>query len=138
MKEIIEIARHNEGGFKPLVSYMGWRVAVLNSYKNVKKESFYKVERHTETDEAFVLLKGYAWLIIGEGTLEPQNMDIIKMEYETVYNVKKGVWHHIIMQEASSVVIVENKDTSPANTEYYELGDVLKLKLLKTLEDRMN
>ena len=40
------------------------------------------------------------------------------MEPHKLYNVPKGIWHHIFTKEGTSVLIVENEDTSPENSEY--------------------
>ena len=35
----------------------------------------------------------------------------------TVYNIPKGEWHHITVSDDITVMVVENSDTSPENTE---------------------
>lgn len=43
------------------------------------------------------------------------------MEPYKVYNVKKGLWHHIVVSEDASVLIVENCDTTDENSEKRKL-----------------
>jgi ureidoglycolate hydrolase len=120
MSIYVEELTHNGEGYKPLVDYSGWRVAILNhaerfDYRLSKQR---KLERHNETDEVFVLLKGKAVLVIGGNGETAGNIDFITMMPNVLYNVKKAVWHHIYVSTDASVLIVENSDTGKHNTEY--------------------
>ena len=108
---MVEIHEYTGGGYKPLVDYESWRVAVLRY-----AEEFTAVkglERHLETDEVFVLLEGEATLV----TEEADGLREWKMERGKIYNVLKGVWHHIIVTPDANVLIVENRNTSAENSE---------------------
>ena len=39
------------------------------------------------------------------------------MELYKVYNVKKGLWHHIVLSEDAEVLVVENSSTARENSE---------------------
>ena len=65
MSSYVDIHFHEDDGFKILVQYQAWRTAMLNSAEANRQETFSYVEKHKETDEVFVLLKGKAFLIIG-------------------------------------------------------------------------
>lgn len=41
------------------------------------------------------------------------------MRIGNIYNVKKGVYHALLMEKDAKVLIVENHNTSRDNTEYY-------------------
>ena len=115
-----------EQGFFPVVFFEQWRVAVLNYCDIVEKETLYRLERHTETDEVFVLQKGQAWLILGGSDAEPSAVETFPMEEAVVYNIAQSCWHHIIMTEDASVLIVENADTGDTNSAYANLpGDTI-------------
>jgi hypothetical protein len=43
------------------------------------------------------------------------------MEPLKLYNVKQKVWHTILFSRDASVLIVENRDTGPHNTQFAEL-----------------
>ncbi len=116
MKEL-EISEYRGEGYKPLISSDGWRVAIVNACDRFLEENLFRSERHLETDEVFVLIKGEASLFIGEGR-ERYGMEIGKF-----YNVKKGAWHSMAMKEDSIVLIVENDNTCPENTEYKPFTD---------------
>ena len=111
----IEITEFNAGGYSPLISYNGWRVAIANFCERLREENISKLERHTKTDEIFILLQGEAVLHIG------MELNRIYMELGKLYNVKCGEWHAISMISNTKVVIVENDDTGEDNTEYYYL-----------------
>lgn len=128
----IEIIRNSESCYKPLVDFEAWRVAGLNHCDIVDIAHLTRVERHLESDEVFVLMTGRASLIVentaGEGAAGEggpaggKSFDVIPMEPNTVYNIKRGVYHHVIMDKDASIIIVENSDTTAGNSEYRELS----------------
>jgi len=107
----IEIFDFTGKDYKKAMSFENWRVAYLN-YGDEFNLTLPRLERHMETDEAFILLTGTATLVIGK------ELNRIDMEPFKVYNVPRAVWHHIQVDEGTRVLIIENEDTSKANTEY--------------------
>lgn len=112
MKTEIEIYSTEREGYSPLVRHGAWRIAVVNSCERLLENNLVRIERHLKTDEAFVLLYGGARLFVGE------RRESCDLELGKIYNVKLGAWHAVALEENSSVLIVENDDTSPENTEY--------------------
>ncbi len=108
----VEVYDYNGENYQTAMRFDSWRVAYLNHGNRFAEENFEKVERHNESDEVFVLLSGNATLIIGE------ELNWIEMEPHKLYNVPKGVWHHIFTVEGTSVLIIENADTGEENSEY--------------------
>ena len=53
-----------------------------------------EMKRHNDTDEVFVLIRGTATMY----TLENDQVVSFPMEKETVYNIRKGTWHHLHLQ----------------------------------------
>ncbi len=103
----MEVFDFSGSDFKAVMEFEGWKIGLL---KYGDRFSSYKTEeRHLETDEAFVLLEGRAALYE-----EGQKYDMEKCK---VYNVKKGLWHHIVVSEDATVLVVENSSTSKENTE---------------------
>ena len=90
-----------------------WCVAYLNQCEEYIHNTY--VERHTMTDEVFVLLHGTATLYIGK---EHRG---VEMEPYKIYNVTKGTWHNIVVSVDAGVLIAENSDTDRTNTDYYYL-----------------
>ena len=113
--EGVEILYAPGEGYQPQVHFEAWRVAMIRFAERFDRVNFYRLERHHLTDEVFVLLEGKAVLIIGEECEE------CRMEAGRIYNVKKDVWHHILLSRDASVLVVENDDTGPENTEYHIL-----------------
>ena len=93
-----------------------WTVAVINYAPRFDAASFARMERHLKTDEVFVLLAGHATLIVGE------MMERVEMEPTKLYTMEQGEWHHILVSQEAKVLVVENSDTSPANTEYRDVA----------------
>lgn len=111
----IEITQHEGSGYKPLVDFESWRVAICNYNEFSKRGQIPYIERHMQTDEVFVLLEGEVSLLIGKKMTE------YKLELGKVYNVKQGTWHCLCMGEDGKVLIVENVDTGKKNSEYFHI-----------------
>ena len=112
---MIRIGVHTDGGFKVMVESGEWKVGMLRYNERFSRLS--EMERHLLTDEVFILLSGSATLYTDGET--------IKMEVGTVYTVPQEVWHHIVVSEDASVVVVENRNTSIENTEqkYFDVQE---------------
>jgi mannose-6-phosphate isomerase-like protein (cupin superfamily) len=119
----LDIKTYAEIGYKPLIDFNCWRVAYLNYIDELDPEYINRLEKHLETDEVFVLLKGEGVLFIGAGNETHPEISPHKMEPCKLYNVKKGAWHNIILSKDATILLVENKDTSEGNSSYYQLTD---------------
>lgn len=121
-ESLLEIRGYDGDGYQPLVDYGEWRVAVLNFLEAIRPALNNRFERHTATDEIFVLMHGRGVLLMGGNG--PQVGEIVPevMLPAKVYNVKCNAWHGILLSEDASVLIVENKDTGDHNTEYCDLS----------------
>lgn len=93
--------------FKVMMQFGSWKIGFLRYSERFSK--FNQLERHLETDEAFVLLNGSAILYTKN--------EKIQMQKCTLYNIPKGEWHHITVSENATVMVVENSNTSRDNTE---------------------
>jgi ureidoglycolate hydrolase len=120
-KEYIDIAELPKEGYQPLVDYETWRVAVLKYCEDVRIENIKTMQRHLETDEVFVLLKGACTLITGGSNCSIEEIDTIQMQPHKIYNVKKGVWHNHVLDEEGEVLIVENQNTCDDNSPILKL-----------------
>ncbi len=111
---MIESYKYEGEDFKSVMSYEGWKIGILrNSERFSVGNDIW--ERHKLTDEVFVLLSGAALLKARD---DDGNIEKVEMKPCTVYNVPKNVWHHIIVaDEDTTVLVVENSNTSAANTE---------------------
>ena len=109
----LEIFEYNGEGYDSTMSFESWLVAIANFGEQFDREKYNYIERHMLTDEVFVLLSGNAELVIGKELVKTP------LHQGKIYNVKKGIWHALLMDEDAKVLIVENKNTSTDNSEYY-------------------
>ena len=122
-ESLIEIREHNGPDYMPLIDYQAWRVALMNYTADLLPEKIDRMQKHTETDEVFVLMKGRCILFIGEGEESVTKVHAVDMELYKLYNVKKSTWHLHTFSEDARVLIVENRDTIVENSPYVSLSE---------------
>ncbi|MBR3086850.1 MAG: DUF1116 domain-containing protein [Kiritimatiellae bacterium] len=113
--EGLDIVEYGGEGYRRLVAGAKWTVATLNYASRFDRRNLCELERHILTDETFVLLAGKATLLIGRDARE------IEMEPLKYYNVRAGIWHHILVSPDARVLVAENADTSRANSEFLDI-----------------
>ncbi len=124
---LIETYEHDEQGYKIMTSFGEWTVALMNETEQYRPSNINFMQKHNETDECFVLLKGKCVLFVADGDDKPQNLTAVPMVLNRVYNVKRGVWHTHTFHDDTQVFIVENRNTTPENSpKYYNLTDEQK------------
>jgi ureidoglycolate hydrolase len=128
-EKLLEIREFTGSGYQPVIDYADWRVAILNYIDDIHPERIELLERHNETDEVFVLMKGKCILFLGEGEMLIENIYAQVMEPGKIYNVKKGIWHSAVLSINGSVLIVENRNTTEENSDYSAL-DLNQRKLI--------
>jgi hypothetical protein len=119
--EGVEISINDGEGFKPLVNYGAWRVAVMNEAPRYTKGNISFLEKHLETDEVFILIAGSCDLLIAGAGKECGEIKRLPMKSGHVYNIKKGTWHSCELRPGASLAVIENSDTSRQNTELFNL-----------------
>lgn len=134
MKELFEILEYKENGYQPILSCRDWRVAILNYHEELLPQNINNFQKHSLTDEAFVLLKGHCILFVAEDeTLE--KIEAIKMEPEKVYNIKQGTYHTHTLSEDAMVLIVEADDTGDENSPIVRPDARVTQKLMELTEN---
>jgi hypothetical protein len=124
----LDIYAHDEIKFKALVNFGAWRVAVNNGGpEHNEPVKITSLARHRETDEVFALLKGGCALITGGDGDKPGKPEVAWMEPGKVYNVTKGTWHNNRLLPGASIIIMENKDTGPDNSDSFDLASPVSL-----------
>ncbi len=126
----LEIKRFDGNGFQPLLHFGTWRVAILRWEQSMLPEKITFMERHTQTDEVFVLLRGEATLILGGNFDKVSSIHSQPLETGTLYNVRQNVWHTVVLSRDASILIVEESNTGEKNTEYYRLTPELQGKII--------
>lgn len=122
-EEYIEISSYEGEGYQAVIDYMEWRVAILNYIDELEIQNITSMQKHNETDEVFVLLKGNCTLFTGEMGDSIGEIDSIAMEPLKLYNVKRGVWHTHTLDKEGSVLIIENRNTDVDNSPRLELSE---------------
>lgn len=122
-EQLLEIRDYEGEGYQPLVDYGTWRVAILRFLDGLQPERQSSMERHTETDEVFVLTKGKGMLIMGGNSGQIDGIYPHIMEVGKVHNVKRNAWHTVLLSRDASVLLVENCDTDKNNSEYTDLSN---------------
>jgi mannose-6-phosphate isomerase-like protein (cupin superfamily) len=107
----LDIGRHDGEGYQPVVESDGeWIVALMNWSPATTLDRLGKIEKHVSTDEVFVLTAGRGALIAGPRGPSPKDLRVIDMEPNVCYNVKREVWHALILNKDGRTIIVERRD----------------------------
>ena len=120
-ENLVEIGASFEQTYKPVLDFHGWKVAMLRHFTVVAPEHFYRVERHWNTNEVFILTAGKADLIILEGVEAPTRPYVLPMQLNVAYNIQQSVWHHVVMSPDAHIILIERSATSVETTDYAEL-----------------
>jgi len=91
--ELFEVKQFSGEGYKPLVAFGTWRVAVLRYMDELHPDKLDEMERHTATDEVFLLTQGKAMLVLGGNHAEVGEILPVAMNPGEIYNVKQNTWH---------------------------------------------
>lgn len=129
---LLETYEYLGEGYKPLIDFNCWRVAVLRYLDELQPDKITYFERHDETDEVFVLLQGQAVLFLGEGDEMMETLCPIVMKNGVLYNVKRGAWHNVVLSRDATILLVENRDTARENSNYFNLRPEQRRLLVET------
>jgi len=116
-QRLLEIMECTQEGYQPCVDYGEWRVAILRYIDELAPANIDAMECHHQTDEVFVLLNGRCILFIGDGESEIETIHPVDMLPRKIYNVKRGAYHTHTLSDDAVVLIVENQDTGPMNSD---------------------
>ncbi len=128
----LEIYTWSQAGYQPLVFSHDWQVALLNWEPIFDLEKAGEIERHNQTDEVFVLVKGKAVLFC---VTPDGKMTVEDMRPNVIYNVTQGTWHNLLSTRDATWIIVENRDTHLGDSEYRQLSSNEKSDLLACLPE---
>jgi ureidoglycolate hydrolase len=120
-ESFLEIRDYDGSGYQPLIDFGEWRVAMLRYLDEIHPDHIASMERHTQTDEVFVLLEGRGLLLLGGKCSQVDGLYPQTIESGNVYNVKQNVWHTILLSRDAKILLVENRDTSTHNSKYFQL-----------------
>ena len=135
LTDLLEVKTFEGQGFQPLVSYGSWRVAALRYMDEIAPDRIDSMERHTATDEVFILVTGKGMLILGGNDTVVTDPQTIEMKIGDVYNIKKGTWHTIVLSQNAKVILVENEDTGKDNSHYHLLNRAQQVSLQRSARE---
>jgi mannose-6-phosphate isomerase-like protein (cupin superfamily) len=117
-------------GYQPLLRTDGWMASLMNWEDSMGPERALSIERHSNSDEVFILLQGKAafYLIEGDSLLR-----VVEMERYMLYNVPRGVWHNTLATRDVKFAIIENDGTDKTGTEVRALTSTERSALLQKL-----
>jgi hypothetical protein len=122
-ESLLEIRDYTGPDYQPLIDYGAWRVAIINYTDDLTPDKINRMQKHTETDEVFVLMTGRCILYLGEGDESVTKVHAVDLEPYKAYNVKRGTWHLHTFSKDARVLIVENLDTVVENSPYVPLSE---------------
>lgn len=136
-KNLLDIVSYDGEGYLPLIDFGKWRVAELRYIDELEVDNLKDMQKHDETDEVFVLLKGDFTLFLGGQGDEIGEIEAVKLEPLKLYNVKKGTFHTHTPEKNATVLIVENVDTCDENSPKVKLNAEQK-SIIKELYHQVN
>ena len=113
---LLKTAEHNLPGYEPVAICGEWLVALMNDSPQYNAGEIRTMQKHTLTDEVFVLLSGQCTLFIAEGDDKPEAIRAVTMKPGTTYTVLKNVWHTHSLCKGTKVLVVENSNTDKSNS----------------------
>ena len=123
MTELIRISEHDGSGIGGETLCGEFLVSMLNFLPRLVPEKVVSMQKHTETDECFILLQGKAMIFLADGMDKPENITCCTLELNRIYTVPKGVWHQPVMSENARILLVEKSNTVDANSPRLPLTD---------------
>ena len=132
---LLQVSEYQGVGYRPLVDYGAWRVAVLRYIDELLPQNIGSMQRHDETDEVFVLLAGRCSLFIGEGDAAGGRSEAADMQPYKLYNVRRGAWHTHTLDQDAHVLIIENRDTHNENSPHCALTETQTAELVRLTGD---
>ncbi|RDY61132.1 hypothetical protein [Flagellimonas nanhaiensis] len=119
---MIESFNITDKGYHPFLIEDGWQLARLNYMDEQHIDQITKLDVHLKTDEVFVALEGEAVLIAATIVDGEPEFELELMEHNVMYNIPKGTWHNIAMQEGSELFIAEKSNTHVSDFEFFPLS----------------
>jgi ureidoglycolate hydrolase len=130
---LLEIGQFFADGYKPVLDFHGWRVAMLRYCDAVDVQHLHQVERHCNTNEVFILTAGEADLIVCDPGDAPGEAYVFPMKHNVAYNIPDYGWHHVLMSNDAHIILFERTETSVKTSDYAKLAP----KQLETIKTNM-
>lgn len=125
-----------EEGFSPFYLTEDYQIAQLNYTADQDIDRICDMEVHRNTDELFILTKGKA-LIIASSDKGDSGIQYISLCPGHIYIVPKNIYHNIVMEPGTEVIIFEKAGTHEEKREQILISssDLKKLQGVWRLEN---
>ena len=98
-----------------------WMVGIKNWKPMNDIANINCLERHNETDELFILLKGRCTLLYANETAQGLDIRAVEMEPLKVYNIPRTLWHNTVTRHDTKLALIEDSSTGSANSDAIDL-----------------
>lgn len=98
-----------------------WMVGIKNWKPMNDIANINNLERHNETDELFILLKGHCTLLFANETENGLKIEAVPMEPLKVYNIPRHLWHNTVTEHDTKLALIEDSSTGSANSDNLDL-----------------
>ncbi|MBQ9197631.1 MAG: cupin [Clostridia bacterium] len=98
-----------------------WMVGIKNWKPMNDIANINNLERHNETDELFILLKGRCTLLYANETENGLQLGAVDMEPLKVYNIPRTLWHNTVTEHDTKLALIEDSSTGSANSDNLDL-----------------
>lgn len=77
------------------------------------------IERHNSSDESFFLMSGRAIMLVGDDGADASQVKPLELAPFQAINIKRSVWHSLITSPDARLFIIENRDVTRENSDYW-------------------
>ena len=110
----LQIETSQQEEYSRIHEFGEWAVAIVRDSEKYHLTPRGRMEKHPQTDQCFVLLRGSATLYIGP------EMKAQPMETEYVYTIEHDTWYCFTTVPGTAILVVENADTTIENSVYWD------------------
>lgn len=137
MEPLLDVYEYEEGGIGGTAAFGAWQALLLNYLPRLAPKEVADMQRHTQTDEIFILLKGQAILFTAGGEDAPTGALLgTPLERGKLYRVPQNVWHTQVMTPDAKIALVENSDTVAENSPRHPITQQQRSQLMDFVESR--
>ena len=123
---MVEKYNIKEKGYHPFIIKEGWQLAKLNYTKEQHIDNIMQLDVHLKTDELFILIAGKAVLVAATIIDDEPHFEAEQLKLNHIYNIPKGIWHNIAMEEGSEIFIAEKSNTHISDFKHLVLSNSKK------------
>ena len=129
---MIQLACYDGEGMNRVYENEKWMVGIKNWKPANDRTGLDCLERHNETDESFILLKGKCTLVYATQSGAGLELGAVKMEPYKLYTIPAGLWHNTVTERDTKLALIEDVSTGAENSDIRnltekEMGEIISL-----------